>query len=118
MKRINYDDPTWPDQIRRRQQALKERRQGLAAARDAVKKVRSRHYRLSLDTLGAVHNAQNGKCANRQCLVPIKTTGRGRVLDEGTNKMLCKRCAIMLSIGMRDVKRLAGLISYLSEIKK
>ena len=78
---------------------------------DAVNRVRSKAYRMKLYQLAAIHNAQNGTCAS--CKSPIKAAGRGRSLDQMTNKMVCQRCAIVLGVVDRSVPHLRDLITYL-----
>ena len=112
MKRINLKDPNWPSIAQQRAALQDERKKRNSASRAATKRVRTRAYLLSLDTLGTIHNAQHGRCANTGCNAAIKATGRGRALDPISNKMLCKGCSVMLSIANRDRQRLAGLLTY------
>jgi len=109
--RIDFSNPNWPAVAKAQEEAAAKR---LEKSKTAVKRVRSRHYRLALDTLGAIHNAQGGKCANPGCRKPISAVGRGRAIDVETNKMLCKGCSIALSILERNQKRLLGLMEYLN----
>lgn len=110
-KRIDFSNPNWPAVAKAQEQAELAK---LDKSKSAVRRVRSRHYRMSLDALGTIHNAQDGKCANPGCRKPISAVGRGRAIDPETNRMLCKGCSIALGILNRNQKRLRGLMEYLN----
>jgi RNA polymerase-binding transcription factor DksA len=111
--RIDLSDPNWPEVVRAREEA---KRKSLNRTKAAVHRVRSKAYKMGLETLGAIHNAQHGRCAS--CDSPIKAVGRGRALDQVTNKMVCQGCAIVLGITERSVPRLRQLIHYLESAQK
>jgi hypothetical protein len=114
MSRINFRRPDWAEQARA-SEARKERRSASVAAGN---RIRSRHYRMALEQLAAIHNAQNGLCANPGCRKKIKAVGRGRAIDVVTGKMLCKGCSIMVNIAEHNERRLTGLLTYVQVFRK
>lgn len=106
--KINLFGPNWTEEARQREEA---KQKSLKRSRSAIHRVRSRAYKMRLIDLGTIHNAQNGLCAS--CGAPIKAVGRGRALDQMTNKMVCQGCAIVLGIVDRSVPRLRSIITYL-----
>ena len=78
-----------------------------------IKPLRARG--LSGDQLTTIYHAQNGRCANENCHLPIKIVGRTRAMDVATGKMLCKACSLALGIMARSKHRILGLVSFLEK---
>lgn len=74
---------------------------------------KSRADSWSVERLGALHNAQDGRCANPGCQHKIPIIGQKRGVDMRTGRMLCRSCLIALGLVKRQPRILVGLLAYL-----
>lgn len=79
---------------------------------------KSRADSWSLERLGTLHNAQDGRCANPGCRHRIPIVGPRRGVDVQTGKMLCRSCLIALGLTKRQPRIIVGLLAYLGFISE
>jgi len=106
---IDYSKPDWPERVR----AAEAHKKKMRKSQNAVQRIRSRAYRMALDTIGMVHNNQDGRCANLACRVQVDILGRRRAFDTTLNVILCKQCSLAMGLAQHDPKRLRGLADLL-----